>query len=65
MTLKKPITWGEERVSLVMMLGIDMKLSGKFKDIFDELADMSKDADMIKRLLEIDKFNQLVVKKTI
>ena len=58
MTLKKPITWGDERVQIVMMLGIDLKISNKFKDIFDELADMSKDSEMIKKLLEIDKLCQ-------
>lgn len=62
MTLKKPISWGEERVQLVMMLGIDLKISNRFKDIFDELADMSKDSEIIKRLLEIDKLSQIKLK---
>lgn len=59
MTLKKPIMWGEERVQIVLMLAVDPKATDKWRDIFGELADLTKNGAELRRILDADKFSDL------
>ena len=60
MTLKHPIIWGgEEKVQIIMMLSIDVKLNESFKVIFGELADLTKDMTAVDRILKADRFSDI------
>ena len=60
MTLKHPILWGgEEKVQIIMMLSIDVKLNESFKVIFGELADLTKDMTAVDRILKADRFSDI------
>lgn len=59
MTLKKPVIWGEERVQIILMLAVDSREGGSLKDIFGELADLTKNHVMIRKILEAERFRQL------
>ncbi len=61
MTLKHPISWGnEEKVQIVMMLSIDTKLNDQFKEIFTDLANLTKNMDAVSRLLKAEKFSDIL-----
>lgn len=59
MTLKKPIAWGEERVQIILMLAVDTKAKDKWREIFEELADLTKNGAELRRILEADRFADL------
>lgn len=59
MTLKKPIIWGEERVQIVLMLAVDSRAKDKWRDIFEEMADLTKNGAELRKILEADKFSDL------
>lgn len=58
-TLTKPIIWGKEKVQIIFMLAMDSKSQVKFKSIFEEIADMTRDEDAVANLLEAEKFEHL------
>lgn len=61
MTLKHPIPWGkDEKVQIILMLSIDVKLSDSFKDIFAELADLTKDLAAVDRILKADRLSEIL-----
>lgn len=60
MTLKRPIMWGEEKVQIICMLSIDVKLKESFRVIFNELANITKDTAAVEQILNADKFSDII-----
>jgi lichenan operon transcriptional antiterminator len=61
MTLRHPIPWGnEEKVQIILMLSIDVKLGDQFKDIFSDLANLTKNMDAVNRLLKAERFSDIM-----
>lgn len=56
MTLKRPIMWGSEKVQIILMLSIDVKLKESFRVIFNELANITKDNTAVDQIINADKF---------
>lgn len=61
MTLKKPIDWGNEKVQIILMISLDPELQDSFKEIFSELAELTKDYASIEKILEADTFKKVVL----
>ena len=60
MTLKHPVIWdNEEKVQIILMLSIDVKLKESFKVIFNELANITKDMMAVDQILNADKFSDI------
>lgn len=60
MTLKHPVIWdNEEKVQIILMLSIDVKLKESFKVIFNELANITKDMMAVDQILNTDKFSDI------
>lgn len=60
MTLKKPIPWGNEKVQIILMISLDPEAQDSFKEIFSELAELTKDYTSIEKILEASHFKQVV-----
>ncbi|MEG0365729.1 MAG: PTS sugar transporter subunit IIA [Coprobacillus sp.] len=60
MTLKKPITWGNEKVQIILMISLDPESQESFKEIFSELADITKDYALIDQLLDANSYKDIV-----
>jgi lichenan operon transcriptional antiterminator len=61
MTLKHPVPWGnEEKVQIILMLSIDVKLGDQFKDIFSDLANLTKNMDAVNRLLKAERYSDIM-----
>ncbi len=59
MTLKRPIMWGSEKVQIILMLSIDVKLKESFRVIFNELANITKDNAAVDQIINADKFSDI------
>lgn len=59
-TLKKPVKWGNENVSIVLMLSIDVKNQNSFLELFSEVVDLMKTPKMIEGILSSEKFNEVI-----
>ena len=51
-TLKEPIEWGTEQVSLVFMLAVKHEDQNKVKQLFSELSYLSEQPAFIQKLTE-------------
>ncbi|BES64642.1 transcriptional regulator LicR [Gottschalkiaceae bacterium SANA] len=60
MTLKKPIQWDNEKVSIVFMIALDPDQSDSFKTIFKQLADLTSDIELIENMLEANNFKEFI-----
>lgn len=60
MTLRKPIQWGNEKVQIILMISLDPEAQDSFKEIFSELADLTKDYTSIEKILEANNFKQIL-----
>lgn len=60
MTLKKPIPWGSEKVQIVLMISLDPESQDSFKEIFSELADITKDYPLIDQLLDAKSYKDII-----
>lgn len=60
MTLKKPILWGSEKVQIILMISLDPESQDSFKEIFSELADLTKEYGIIEQLLEANSYKEVL-----
>lgn len=59
MTLKKPIMWGNEKVQIILMLSLDVRAKDLFKDIFNDITEITKDKEAIEKILNADKLSNI------
>lgn len=60
MVLKKPITWGKEKVRVVFMIALDPDGQDSLKDIFEEMTNITSDYAIIDKLFESQSYNEFV-----
>ncbi len=60
MTLRKPIAWGKEKVQIVLMISLDPDSKESFKTIFAQLADLTKDFNLVTQLLECSHYKEII-----
>lgn len=59
MTLKKAVPWGENKVRVILMLGIDIKAQEQFVRLFSDILEITKTPALVEKLLTLDKFGEL------
>lgn len=59
LTLQKPITWGNEKVQIVFLLGLESKSENNFRGIFEDILDMTKDMKAIEQILKARKYSEI------
>ena len=62
MTLKKPIVWGNEKVQIIMMLSIDIREQEQFREIFSELAAITKNKWAIEQILNAERISDIKIR---
>ncbi|MEG0366737.1 MAG: PTS sugar transporter subunit IIA, partial [Coprobacillus sp.] len=60
MTLRKPISWGNEKVQIILMISLDPESQESFKEIFSELAEITKDYTLTEQLLEAKSYKDII-----
>ncbi len=58
-TLKKPVQWGDEKVQIVLMLGLDMRMQHQFLDIFTVISSLYMNPVFVDKILKIENFREL------
>ena len=59
-TLKKPITWGDEKVQVVFMLSLDGSSKDYIKGIFEDVYELSKDKKELERFIGAESFTDII-----
>lgn len=57
-TLRKPISWGEEKVQIIFMLAVDSKMQESFQGVFGEIVDLTSDIHAVEQLLRVENFKE-------
>ena len=59
MTLKKAVPWGENKVRVILLLGIDIKIQEQFAKLFSDILEITRNPALVERLLTIGKYSEL------
>lgn len=59
MTLKKPISWGEEKVQIIFMLSLDAASQAHIKNIFMDVLELTRDKKAVENILRAKKYTEL------
>lgn len=59
MTLRRPISWGEEKVQLIFMLSLDAASKDHIKGIFGDVLELTKDKRAVEHILKAKKYEDM------
>ncbi len=59
MTFQKPVTWGSEKVQMVLMLALKANEKNEFQEIFGEVLELTRDPKFVEQILKVKKFSEL------
>ena len=59
MTLKKPVSWGEEKVQIIFMLSLDAASQAYIKEIFKDVLELTRDKKAVENMLKAKKYTEL------